>query len=114
MSGKVFIVQEPLRRNSKNGELERLMDLSPAAVYGDLKTLIKSGKIPFQGDPLIYNLRRGLKDFSDDDFILPVGSPAAIAFAGAIAAEANRGQLNVLVWDREARSYIKVCGNIRR
>ncbi len=113
MNKTVYIVQEPLRRNLQTGELERMMDLTPAAAYGKPVVLINNGKLPLMAAPLIQNLRQGLKDFNDDDFLLPVGSPAAMAFAGAVAAEMNRGQLNVLVWDKETRRYIEVSGNVR-
>jgi hypothetical protein len=111
---KVFIVQEPMRRNRNTGEMERMMDLTPAAAYGDLDVLIKSHQLPLMAAPFIQTLQSGLRNFGDDDYIVPVGSPAAIAFAGAVAAEMNRGQLNLLVWDKQTSQYIKVSGNVRQ
>lgn len=109
----VYIVQEPMRRNFDTGEMEPMMDLTPASAYGELVVLIKSHKLPLMTAPFIASLRSGLKNFSDDDFLLPTGAPAAIAFAGAVAAEMNRGFVNLLVWDKQTHQYIKIGGNVR-
>lgn len=110
---KVYIVQEPMRKNRTTGEFEAMMDLTPASAYGELVVLIKTNKLPLMSAPFINSLRMGLKDFCDDDFLLPVGAPAAIAFAGAVASDINRGRVNMLVWDKQTHQYIKIAGNIR-
>jgi hypothetical protein len=53
-----------------------------------------------------------LKDFSDDDYLLAAGDPSAIAVAGAVAAEANRGRFKLLKWDKSNKGYIRVDINI--
>jgi len=110
---KVYIVQEPMRRNRDTGEMEPMMDLSPAAAYGELVVLIKTHKLPLMTAPFIGTLRAGLKDFCDDDYILPTGAPATIAMAGAVAADINRGRINLLVWDKQTHQYIKISGDLR-
>ncbi len=109
--GRVFIVQETLRRvyrgpDDQEGELQRVLDLTPAAVYGELVVIFKNGKAALTPGPSIARLRRALKDYGPGDYILPVGSPTLIGWAVAIAADVNRGQVRMLVWDRETREYI--------
>ena len=109
--GRVFIVQETLRRvyssaDDQHGELQRVLDLTPAAVYGELVVIFKNGKAALTPEPSIVKLRQALKDYGPDDYLLPVGSPTLIGWATAIAADSNRGQVKMLVWDREAREYV--------
>lgn len=135
--GKVYIVQELTRYHCpkcdgtysarveggfkcstcshvyESGIQKPTTDLSSASVYGELEVLIKMNFIGIAVQPVIRALRSQLKDFSDDDYILPTGDPVAIGFATCIAAEANRGKVNMLRWDRQTRSYIKIPVDIR-
>jgi len=110
--GRVYIVQEVVRRGS-GGALQRVHDLTPAAVYGDLIPLLETDKIPLTPAPIVHELKRKLKDFCDDDHILAVGDPIAIGIATAVAAEVNHGRVSMLKWDREARQYIRVVFDLR-
>lgn len=51
-------------------------------------------------------------DFSDNDYILAVGSPALLMLVGMIAGDIVRNGFNVLQWDRKEQKYFSV--NIRR
>lgn len=109
--GRVFIVQETLRRVFRNsedkvGELKPVLDLRPAAVYGELVVLFSGGNPALTAAPSVMRLRQMLKDYGPNDYLLPVGSPTLIGWATAIAADNNRGQVKMLVWDRETRAYI--------
>ena len=104
---KVFVVQEPMRRDRLTQRLEPFMDLSPAAAYGDLEVLLKSRAVPLSGAPLIEKLRVKLKDFSSNDFLVLVGDTTLIAAAVLVAGKINHGSVNVLKWNRETASYIK-------
>jgi hypothetical protein len=57
-------------------------------------------------------LKSKLKDFSDDDYLLAMGDPAAIAIASIIAGDVNNGVVNILKWDRENRAYYNVCCDV--
>lgn len=83
-------------------------DLSAAAAYGDLEVLIKSNNIGIALQPLVASLKHALRNYSDDDYILTVGDPVAIGLASTIAAQANRGRVTFLRWDRQTRAYIKI------
>jgi len=88
-------------------------DLSAAASYGDLEVLIKSNNIGIALQPLVTSLKHALRNFSDDDYILTVGDPVAIGLASTIAANANRGRVTFLRWDRQTRAYIKIKVEIK-
>ena len=106
---KVFIVQETMKRDRSTGELVRAFDLTPAAVYGELITLFKHrGSVALNTDPMVTQMKKAMKDFSDDDCLLAVGDPTAIAAAVMVASKINYAKVNLLKWDRESRNYIKV------
>ena len=108
MTGRVFVVNEPLHRNARGG-LESKYDLTRARSYGDLVPLLE-GRVPLTLGPIISMLRSKLRDFSDEDHLLAVGAPTAIAWAAVVAAQVNSGRIKILVWDRDSRSYISVAG----
>lgn len=105
----VYIVEEAVKEDKASGALRPLFDFRPAAVYGELRVLSTSrGPSILSPAPIVFELRKGLKDFSDDDYLLAVGDPVKIGIATALASEANRGRVRVLKWDRVARNYIAV------
>lgn len=104
---KVYIVQEPMKSDGKGG-LRPMMDFTPALVYGDLEVLIESSRPLLTPAPLIHELKRKLKDFGSDDFLLAVGDPGLIAVATMVASKINHGRVNLLKWDRESRNYLKL------
>lgn len=88
-------------------------DLTPASAYGDLEVLISRNNIGIAAQPIIAQLRHDLRDYSDDDYILAVGDPVAIGLAISVAADSNRGRVNILKWDRQTRAYISLNANTR-
>lgn len=108
MNARVFVVHEPMRRNDRGG-MESQFDLTRARRYGELVPLL-NGRLPLSTEPIIEELQRKLRDFHDEDHLLAVGSPTAIAWAAIVAARANSGRVKMLVWDRESKSYISVPG----
>lgn len=104
----VYIVQEPLRRNRQNGSLETFMNLTPAAAYGDLEVLLDRKNITLNPAPMIDLLKRKLRHFSDEDYLLGVGDTGAMMAAAMVAGQMNRGRVKILKWDRETGSYLKL------
>ena len=66
----------------------------------------------FSPQPAIRKLKRKLKDFNDDDYLLMMGDPAAMGIACCVAAEMNRGKFNILKWDKKAQRYYPVSVNL--
>lgn len=108
MTSRVFVVQEPQRRQ-RDGSFAAAFDLSPAAAYGDIELLLDTGvQVGIAMQPLIVSFKHKLRGFTDDDYLLPVGDPAAMGIAIAIAANYNSGKVKLLRWDRKQESYIKL------
>lgn len=104
--GTVFITHEPHR--IENGVVKSIFDMTPAGEYGNIEVLIPAGASLLSTVPMVRMMRDRLRDFSDADYLLPVGDPASIMAAGAIAAEINNGRVKILRWDRMTRRYIVV------
>jgi hypothetical protein len=90
----VYVVQDSPKFN-----------LLPAAEYGNLQVLLPSGQVMMATAPTISMLRRALRDFSNDDYLLAIGDPIAIGLATAIAAGFNGGKIRMLKWDRQEHRY---------
>jgi hypothetical protein len=97
----VYVVQEAPGRN-----------LLPAAEYGKVEVLLPPGNVAYSSVPTVRRLRDKLKDFCDEDYLLLMGDPAAIAMAGAVASDNNRGRIKLLKWDRQEMKYYVVNVNL--
>ena len=96
--GKVYIVQE----NPKFSVLT-------AGQYGELDVLLPHGsQIVLSVAPTLNLIRKRLRDYSDNDYIVAIGDPTAIAIACMVAAESNRGVVNMLKWDKREKIYYPV------
>jgi hypothetical protein len=77
-----------------------------AQKYGKLKVLLKENtQIVLSPGPIIFELRRLLKDYTSNDYLLLSGDPAVIGLACAIASDINSGRFNLLKWDRQEKVY---------
>ena len=103
---KVFVPNEPIRY--VNGEPQTVFDLTPASKYGELEVLSTGSNQSLSPSPLVKHFRHKLKDFDDDDYIIAIGDPSAIAICCALAARMNRGKFRLLKWNRTTDSYITV------
>lgn len=103
---RVFCVTEPI--SYKDGNPVPLFDISPALEYGSINVLTTHNQSMFLTVPMIRSLREKLKDFNDEDFILPVGDPITIGAVCAIAADINRGYFKMLKWDKRQRKYLPI------
>ena len=77
-----------------------------AKKYGKLQVLLKEyTNIIFSPGPIVFELRRLLKDYSSKDYLLLSGDPSVIGLACAIASDINNGRFNLLKWDRQEKVY---------
>ncbi len=84
-------------------------DLAPATVYGELVILLKQAKDQtFAPQPVLRMLKQQLKDFSDQDFLLLVGDPVAMALAVNAAAQVNNGRVKLLKWSKRHERYYPI------
>jgi|TARA_R110001592_G_scaffold358118_1_gene662264 hypothetical protein len=94
----VFVTQENPR-----------FDLVSAREWGDLNPLASPhDQIHTNPGRMVSHIRRKLHHFNDDDWLLAMGDPAIIGIAFAIAADINRGKVNLLKWDKMERTYYPV------
>jgi hypothetical protein len=105
---RVFLVQEPLRRNPVDrSKIELKYSLEPLKQYGPLHVLLawEDSRMPVNGARIVAKLRRELADFTSDDLIACAGSPALIAAAAMVASQRTDGYVQMLVWDNAKLKY---------
>jgi hypothetical protein len=66
----------------------------------------------FSPGPLVYKLRKGLKDFKEGDHLLLTGDPAIIGVACSIVSDITNGKYNLLKWDKQERRYYPIKINL--
>ena len=77
-----------------------------ALKYGKLKVLLKENtQIVLSLGPIVFELRRLLKNYTSKDFLLLSGDPSVIRIAVAIVSDINNGRFNLLKWDRQEKVY---------
>ena len=77
-----------------------------ALKYGKLKVLLKENtQIVLSPGPIVFELRRLLKYYTSNDYLLLSGDPSVIGIAVAIVSDINNGRFNLLKWDRQEKVY---------
>ena len=108
-SSIVYVIQEIA--GTKEGRPK--INILGAAEYGTFKFLLPElSQMIFSPGPLIFKLRKGLKDYSTEDFLLLTGDPAIIGVACSIASDITNGKYNLLKWDRQERAYYPININL--
>ena len=103
MAGTVFITQE----NPK-------VDTLSARAWGHLDLLTSSfDQVHLDPGRIVSQMRRKLRHYNDEDWLLALGDPAIIGIAVAIASESNSGRINLLKWDKREKTYYPVNIKIR-
>ena len=69
-------------------------------------------KIIFSPGPLIFKLRKGLKDYRPTDFLLLTGDPAIIGVACSVVSDMTNGKYKLLKWDKQERKYYPIEINL--
>ena len=69
------------------------------------KNLKENTQIVLSPGPIVFELRRLLKDYTSKDYLLLSGDPSVIGLACAIASDINNGRFNLLKWDRQEKVY---------
>ena len=105
----VYIIQEI--PGTKDGRPK--INILGAAEYGTFKFLLPElSQIIFSPGPLIFKLRKSLKDFSEGDYLLLTGDPAIIGVACSIVSDMTNGKYNLLKWDKQERKYYSIAINL--
>ena len=105
----VYVIQEIA--GTKEGRPK--INILGAAEYGTFKFLLPElSQMIFSPGPLIFKLRKSLKDYANEDFLLLTGDPAIIGVACAIVADITAGKFNLLKWDKQERKYYPIHINL--
>ena len=105
----VYVIQEIA--GTKEGRPK--INILGAAEYGTFKFLLPElSQMIFSPGPLIFKLRKGLKDYTTEDFLLLTGDPAIIGVACSIVADITAGKFNLLKWDKQERKYYPIHVNL--
>ena len=101
----VYVIQEIA--GTKDGKPK--INILGAAEYGTFKFLLPElSQMIFSPGPLIFKLRKGLKDYTTEDYLLLTGDPAIIGVACSIVANMTNGRFNLLKWDKQERKYYPI------
>ena len=105
----VYVIQEiPGTREGRPK-----INIMGAADYGTLKFLLPElSQIIFSPGPLIFKLRKSLKDFTSEDYLLLTGDPAIIGVACSIVSDITNGKYKLLKWDKQERKYYRITINL--
>ena len=105
----VYVIQEiPGTRDGKPR-----INIMGAADYGDLKFLLPElSQIIFSPGPLIFKLRKALKNYTREDYLLLTGDPAIIGVACSIVSDITNGKYKLLKWDKQEKKYYPITINL--
>ena len=105
----VYVIQEIA--GTRDGKPR--INIMGASEYGSLKFLLPElSQIIFSPGPLIFKLRKVLRDFTSEDYLLLTGDPAIIGVACSIVSDITNGKYKLLKWDKQERRYYPININL--
>ena len=105
----VYVIQEI--PGTKEGRPK--ITIMGAQKFGKIKVLLKEdSQMIFSPGPIIFELRRLLKTYRPDDYLLLTGDPAIIGVACSVVSDITHGKYNLLKWDRQERMYYPISINL--
>ena len=105
----VYVIQEiPGTREGRPK-----INIMGAQKFGNIKILLREdSQIIFSPGPIIFELRRLLKNYTSEDYLLLTGDPAIIGVACSVVSDITHGKYNLLKWDRQERMYYPIQINL--
>ena len=89
------------------------INIMGASEYGEFVFLLPElSQIIFSPGPLIFKLRKALKNFTSEDHLLLTGDPAIIGVACSIVSDMTNGKYNLLKWVKQERKYYPITINL--
>ena len=109
---KVYVVQEIPGSQAGTPKIN-IMGAAAYSTTNDFNFLLPEfSQMIFSPGPLIFKLRKGLKNFKLGDYLLLTGDPAIIGVACSIVSDITNGKYNVLKWDKQERKYYPIEINL--
>jgi hypothetical protein len=89
------------------------INIMGASHYGRFKFVLPEfSQMIHSPGPLIFTLRKKLKDYKTRDYLLLTGDPAIIGVACSIVSDITHGRFNLLKWDKQERKYYPIEINL--
>jgi hypothetical protein len=109
VESKVYVTQEiPGTREGRPK-----INIIGASKYGELIFLLPElSQIIFSPGPLVFKLRKLLRDYTPEDYLLLTGDPAIIGVACSIVSDITNGKYKLLKWDKQERQYYPIEINL--
>ena len=105
----VYVIQEI--PGTKEGRPK--INIMGAQKFGKIKVLLKEdSQMIFSPGPIIFELRRLLKEYRTTDYLLLTGDPAIIGVACSVVSDITHGKYHLLKWDRQERMYYPISINL--
>ena len=105
----VYVIQEIPGTQAGNPKI----NIIGASQYGRFKFLLPEfSQMIFSPGPLIFKLRKSLKDYSPEDYLLLTGDPAIIGVACSVVSDMTNGKYNLLKWDKQEKQYYPITINL--
>ena len=99
----VYVLQHPPQN----------INILSASDYGYLVICLpENSQMMFSPAPFIHKMRKNLRDFKHNDYILCTGDPAVIGLSTAIVSDITQGRFNLLKWDRQEKRYYPLSFNL--
>jgi hypothetical protein len=95
----VYVLQHPPQN----------INILTASDFGYLVICLpENSNLMFSPQPFVHKMRKNLRDFRQNDYILCTGDPAIIGLSTAIVSDITQGKFNLLKWDRQEYRYYPV------
>ena len=105
----VYVIQEI----AGTSEGRPKINIIGASEFGELKVLLpETSQIILSPGPLVFKLRKLLKNYNSNDFLLLTGDPAIIGVACSIVSDITNGKYKLLKWDKQERRYYPIQINL--
>ena len=92
----VYVLQQPPQN----------INILSASDYGYLVICLpENSQMIFSSGPFVHKMRKNLRDFKSNDYVLCSGDPAIIGLSTAIIGDVTSGKFNLLKWDRQETRY---------
>ena len=104
---KVFLVNEPLKKDPATGEYAPFLPMGSARSFGEVVELTPKGSPGSNISASMEPIRKGLEAWRDGDFLVLVGDHALLAYAASVVGEKLRAgeALRLLKWERRLEAY---------
>jgi hypothetical protein len=109
---KVYVIQEIAGSQAGTPKINIMGAASYSTTNDFIFLLPEFSQMIFSPGPLIFKLRKGLRNYKPEDYLLLTGDPAIIGVACSIVSDITNGKYNVLKWDKQERKYYPIEINL--